>query len=107
MEFTPEQKLYAEVVQKAWEDADFKSELIQNPTAAIEKLTGRKLNIPEGKSLVVKDQTDDSQIFINIPAKPDFENMELNESQLEVVSGGLSVKDLVDVVTNLFTPKVF
>jgi hypothetical protein len=42
MEFSQEQKLYGEIVQKAWEDADFKNELVANPVAAIEKLTGEK-----------------------------------------------------------------
>ena len=51
MEFTQEQKTYAEIVQKAWEDADFKKELVSNPVETIEKLTGKKLNLPEGKKL--------------------------------------------------------
>ena len=87
MEFTQEQKLYAEVVQKAWEDSKFKSELIANPVAAIEKLTGQKLNLPTGKTLVVRDQTDESALYINIPAMPQVD-AELNEEQLEAVAGG-------------------
>jgi hypothetical protein len=87
MEFSQEQKLYAEVVQKAWEDADFKKELTNNPVAAIEKLTGRKLIITEGKTLVVRDQTDESTVYINIPAKPAMD-VELNEDQLEAAAGG-------------------
>lgn len=70
MEFTQEQKLYAEIVQKAWEDTAFKAELVVNPVAAIEKLTGKKLNLPEGKTIVVRDQTDESVVYINIPATP-------------------------------------
>jgi hypothetical protein len=31
------------------EDTAFKAELVVNPVAAIEKLTGKKLNLPEGK----------------------------------------------------------
>jgi hypothetical protein len=89
MEFTPEQKVYAEIVQKAWDDAEFKKELIANPLEAIEKLTGKKLNLPEGKTLVVRDQTDDSTVYINIPAEPKkVEDLELSEEQLEVVAGG-------------------
>ncbi|QNS41683.1 TolC family protein [Chryseobacterium manosquense] len=48
MEFTQEQKLYAEIVQKAWEDENFKKELVANPIEAIEKLTGKKLNLCQG-----------------------------------------------------------
>jgi hypothetical protein len=90
MEFTQEQKMYAEIVQKAWEDADFKKELVANPVAAIEKLTGKKLNLPEGKTLVVRDQTDESTVYINIPAKAEVD-AELNEEQLEAVAGGVGI----------------
>ena len=89
MEFTPEQKIYAEIVQKAWDDAEFKKELIANPLEAIEKHTGKKLNLPEGKTLVVRDQTDNSTVYINIPAKVQQLDSELNEDQLEAVAGGV------------------
>lgn len=98
MEITKEQKLYAEIIQKAWDDADFKHELIENPVAAVEKLTGKKLNLPEGKTLIVKDQTDESQVFINIPAKPNVHDMELNENQLEMISGGQMATGIFDEV---------
>lgn len=88
MEFTQEQKLYAQVVNEAWENPQFKSELEANPVAAIEKLTGQKLNLPEGKRLVVRDQTDEGTVYINIAAKPNTEDVELNEEQLEAVAGG-------------------
>lgn len=88
MEYTQEQKLYAQVVQKAWEDAQFKAELVEKPLTAIEKLTGQKLNLPEGKTLVICDQTDESRVYMNIPAKPSTEDVELNEEQLETVAGG-------------------
>jgi hypothetical protein len=90
MEFTQEQKLYAEIVQKAWEDADFKKELVANPVAAIEKFTGKKMNLPEGKTFVVRDQTDESAVYINIPATPKkLVDAELDEAQLEAVAGGI------------------
>jgi hypothetical protein len=88
MEFSQEQKTYAKVVQKAWDDADFKKELTANPVEAIEKLMGKKLDLPTGKTLVVRDQTDESTVYINIPAKPNMEDIELSEEQLEVVAGG-------------------
>lgn len=103
MEFTQEQKLYGEIVQKAWEDAQFMSELRANPVAAIEKLTGQTLSIPQGKTLVVRDQTDESTVYINIPAKPNTEDVELNEDQLEAVSGGTvfpwgPIIDIIDIL---------
>ena len=89
MEITKEQQLLQQVVTEAWENADFKKKLIADPVNAIEELTGEKLNIPEGKTFVVKDQTDETIVYINIPAKQDLENMELNEEQLEAVAGGI------------------
>jgi len=89
MEITEEQKLYQEVIQKAWEDESFKEELKTNPIDAIEKLTGDTLDIPEGKTLVVRDQTDESTVYINIPAQKKMEDVELNEEQLEKVAGGI------------------
>lgn len=87
MEFTQEQQLYAEIVQKAWEDEAFKKELVANPVKAIENLTGHKLNIPEGKTFVVRDQTAEDTVYINIPAKQEVD-AELNEEQLESIAGG-------------------
>ena len=88
MEFTQEQKSYAEIVQKAWESPEFKSELMANPATAIEKFLGMKLDLPVGKTLVVRDQTDESTVYINIPAKRNIDDVELNEEQLEVAAGG-------------------
>jgi hypothetical protein len=88
MEFSQEQKTYAEIVQKAWDDANFKNQLIDNPVAAIETLTGKKVNLPVGKTLVVRDQTDESTVYINIPSKSNMDDVELNEEQLEAVAGG-------------------
>jgi len=91
MKLTNEQKMYHDVVQKAWEDADFKKELTTNPLEAIEKLTGIKLNIPEGKKIVVRDQTSESVVYINIPAEQKMDDVELNEEQLETVAGGMDI----------------
>ncbi|WP_417941108.1 NHLP leader peptide family RiPP precursor [Flavobacterium sp. RS13.1] len=89
MEITQEQKLYAEIVQKAWEDAEFKKELIANPVEAIENFTGKKLNLPAGKTFIVRDQTDESAVYINIPAAPKSVDAQLSDSQLEAVAGGI------------------
>ncbi|RZS99439.1 NHLP leader peptide family RiPP precursor [Aquimarina brevivitae] len=91
MELTKEQQLFQSVIEKAWEDAAFKQELMANPVATIENLTGAKLNLAEGKTLVVRDQSDDSTLFINIPVKQEVDDVELNEEQLEAVAGGTSI----------------
>ena len=88
MEITKEQKLFQRIITTAWEDNAFKQELIDNPVKAIEKLTGEKVQLPEGKTSVVQDQTDESTVYINIPAEQNMDNVELNEEQLEAVAGG-------------------
>jgi len=95
MEFTKEQKIFQTIVQKAWEDANFKQELIANPIKAIENLTGKRIKLPENKTIVVRDQTDETVVYINIPAEPNMEDMELNEEQLEIVAGGNGVTGIV------------
>lgn len=82
------QDLLQAVITRAWEDATFKQDLIENPIDAIEKLTGERVKLPAGKTLIVKDQTDASAVYVNIPAEPNMEDMELSEEQLEVVAGG-------------------
>lgn len=91
MEITAEQKLLAQVVQKAWEDDQYKSELMANPLEAIEKFTGEKIVLPQGQTLVVKDQSDESTIYLNIPRKVNTESLELTDEQLEMVAGGTDV----------------
>ena len=74
------------VVNKAWENAQFKSELVANPKGAIQSATG--LNVPDEVKIVVNDQTDSETVYLNIPPKPDFDSMELTDEQLEQVAGG-------------------
>ena len=87
------QKIFGTVVRKAWEDDSFKESLIENPKAAIESLLGEKIVIPEGKTLVVRDQTKEGTVFINIPPKLNSDDMELSENQLEFVAGGGNLND--------------
>jgi hypothetical protein len=100
MKPTQEQKLVHSIVQKAWSDNKFKNELLANPLEAIQQLAGKQLKLPEGKSIVVQDQSDSSIIFINIPTEPDMDDMELNEDQLEYIAGGgdplVAVMQIVD-----------
>ena len=59
---------------------------MKNPEAAIEKFLGKTLNI--GKRIQVVDQSNPEVAYINIPAKPNLDDVELNEKQLEMVAGG-------------------
>ncbi len=98
MELTNEQKVLQQVINEAWENENFKQELMNDPLSAIEKLTGQRVQLPEDKTLIVRDQTDENTIYINIPAEHNLEDIELNEEQLEAVAGGGSLLDLIHIL---------
>jgi hypothetical protein len=95
MKLTNDQEILQSVVKKAWKDPAFKSSLIQNPVATIENYLGHPIHLPTGKNLAFVDQTDSTTIFINIPAEPNMEDMELNEEALDIISGGEGVPVMV------------
>jgi hypothetical protein len=106
MDFTKQQEVYAQVVQKAWEDADFKAKLVADPIATLEAFTGEKFNVPEGKTLVVRDQTDESTMYINIPPAQTRDEVELTDEQLEAVAGGAHREPVIDI-EKLFGPLIY
>jgi hypothetical protein len=103
MEHTQREELYKTIVEKAWEDADFKRELTENPLDAIERVTGVRLNLPEGKRIVVRDQSDVNTVYVNIPPVDTKDDVELNEEELELVSGGKSLP-FIDIFVPTFPP---
>ncbi|MFH6995083.1 hypothetical protein [Flavobacterium sp. FlaQc-48] len=88
MEQKKEEEVLRLIISKAWEDTNFRKSLIADPLRAIENLTGAKIVLPEGKTLVINDQTDKSKVFVNIPSEPNIEDIELTEGQLEIIAGG-------------------
>ncbi|MCC5613121.1 NHLP leader peptide family RiPP precursor [Nostoc sp. CHAB 5834] len=85
---TKASELIKTLAQKAWESSTFKEQLVKNPVATIQEVVGEGFTVPQGKRIVVEDQMDESKIYLNIPAKPDFDEFELTDEQLEVVAGG-------------------
>lgn len=104
MNLTPQEEMYAKVIQKAWEDPNFKARLVADPIAALQAFTGKSFHIPAGKRLVVRDQTDDSTIYINIPPYRSTDEVELTDAQLEAVAGGTG--PVVDI-KDLFGPTIY
>jgi hypothetical protein len=92
------QELMQQLITRAWEDEAFKQELMNNPEAAIEKATGKRFELPAGKRIVVRDQTEENVIYINIPRKPNLDELELTDEQLEKVAGGLAVTATIALV---------
>lgn len=87
-----EKEVLRTVLDKARKDPAFKQELISAPVEAIKKVTGVEVTVPEGRTLVVEDQTDPSVIFINIPPRKNTDDVELTEDQLELVAGGGDIR---------------
>lgn len=100
------QELYAQVVEKAWVDPDFKKDLIANPVYTVKKEFGGTIHVPQGKTLVVVDQSE----FINIDPENDKsyfvipenkqKDFELTEEELESVAGGFTVVIITDKYGN-------
>jgi hypothetical protein len=78
-----------DVFEKCHADASFKQEFIANPVSAIESFKGVTMNVPSNRTIRVEDQSDRSFVYLNIPAEPKLEDLELTEEQLEKVSGGV------------------
>lgn len=105
MEVSKEQEAFkkdlATAMAKAWESESFKNELMASPRKAIESVTGRKLNIKEDVNFIVTDQSAPSTFYFNLQSKPELDNIELSEDQLELVAGGGLFDDLVSVATTI------
>ncbi|KAB8155126.1 TOMM propeptide domain-containing protein [Kordia sp. TARA_039_SRF] len=100
MALTEQQKaqyFLTSIYKKAWEDSVFKKNLIKKPLETLNKFTGKEGNVPEGKILVVEDQTNPNHIYLNIPAKPNnYGNTELSDNQLEDISGASGSTTTID-----------
>lgn len=94
-------EVFQALITKAWENASFKEELINNPQEAIKEVAGPAFKMPENQKIVVEDQSDDSVIYLNIPRKVNVDNMELSDEQLEAVSGGIIITATVVAVVGI------
>jgi hypothetical protein len=104
MEQKKEEEVLRLILSKAWEDINFRKSLIADPITTIENLTGAKIILPDGKTLVINDQTDKSKVYVNIPSEPNIEDIELTEEQLEIIAGGGQTV-WADLINSLF-PKL-
>jgi hypothetical protein len=78
------------LVQKSWEDLNFKDQLIKNPITTIEKITGKVAHLNSYKRIVVEDQTNTSFVYLNIPTRINLDDMALTEQDLELIAGGVT-----------------
>lgn len=62
-----EQSLKIQIIQKAWEDAAFKAQLLANPKAAINEAFG--VEIPDTFEVVAVEETS-NKFYLVIPVNP-------------------------------------
>src|SRR4051794_40125031 len=62
-----EQSLKIQIIQKAWEDAEFKKQLLANPKAAIKDAFG--LEIPDSYEIEALEETS-NKLYLVIPENP-------------------------------------
>jgi len=90
MDWSNEEKmeLYAKVQMMSATDEQFRAELIENPIAALEKVSGKKA--PDGIKIKIIEQDPN---YTSTLVLPEFISDELEEDELDdVAGGGLLVK---------------
>jgi hypothetical protein len=81
--------LEARLVARAWQDDEFKQELLNNPRAAFKREFGDKISFYEDADIRVIEETYNTFCLV-IPKKPNISTEELSEDQLEAVAGGIA-----------------
>lgn len=79
--------LQTRLIEKAWKEPTFKTEVLANPKGMLEKYLGRKL--PEDLKVVVHEE-DANTLHFAIPLPPS-NVAELSDNDLEKVAGGTDV----------------
>lgn len=82
------EKAIKSVILKAATDKDFRAKLLDNPSAAIEVVTGKDLPDNYRLKIIESDPNFDTTYVL-----PPFKTDELSESELEAVAGGRCSKD--------------
>lgn len=73
-------KAFASVVARSWSDADFRAQLLADPTAT---LTANGLHVPDGKRVEIVEDSD-TVMHITLPNRPSA----LSDDELDSVAGG-------------------
>lgn len=80
------EEILEKVITRAWADASFKEQLLQDPAKAVESAFGVKL--PASLKVQVLEETADKR-YVVIPYRPSADD-QLSPEELEAVAGGVS-----------------
>ena len=81
------QELEAQLLARAWADADFKAKLLSDPKAAIQEELG--IPVPSSFEITVVEETT-SHFYLALPINPEEAGeFELSTEDLESVAGGI------------------
>ncbi|WP_300687746.1 hypothetical protein [Chryseobacterium sp.] len=108
------EKLQNTVINLSWASEEFKKQLLANPENYLREYGAP---IPENIKVSIKEveaatpvSFDGTTVTLYIPAKPDYQDVQLSEKELEVVSGGAeaSIRSVIcsyswcgDIIINL------
>ncbi len=96
--------LEAKVIQKAMEDNDFRTKLLETPKAALAEIGGRV--VPDGLNINIVEETPNTITLVVPPTPTQFsENAELSDDALDSVAGGKVDGD--NIAPGLFIAAVF
>lgn len=75
-------KAFAAMVARSWNDADFRAQLLADPRAT---LTAGGFHVPDGKHIEVVEDSD-TVMHVTLPQRPS----ELSDEELDSVAGGFT-----------------
>ena len=82
--------IIATTLIKAWEDDDFKEELLAAPIDTIERLTGERIRFNTELYPAINSQPIFENYVIPIPSYVTYEDVELSEQELDLAAGGVT-----------------
>ena len=97
------QKFLLSIYENFWRDPQFRERLIEDPIQALNDFTGIEVSMPPNKTIIVEDQTNPDHIYLNIPAQPVLDDVDLDDEQLDFVTGGGDDKSFWDAVYAITT----
>lgn len=85
---------------RAWEDEQFKDELLAKPLVTIERLTGTRISIKQNSEVVDFEESNTYSSEMELPPYVIVGDEELNEEALDFVSGGIHGLNTKESFTN-------